>query len=293
MKHRFAVCFAFGTILALGSSPTPWAPECAVLDRIAAAGVSFSNAAAALDLLERVALGRHESVSDESAESVGARRGLLREKDFGEPYVRAHAMRKIGEVGTPAAEEFLAGLRLADVGVDPGQEVWPAAQIALRQARLARIADRQMQNDFLEGVLTEPHDATSNSKVVTWAVDELCDRGATAALSAVRKSIRHRMEDRDAESEIAFCEARIRVWYQDSDRTRSLSSVLDLNAGPQDIRLTRWAIHQLASMQSAEADRVLSRFAEDVGKLQPGSPDDLALWQCREEIRITLMGRAK
>jgi hypothetical protein len=167
--------------------------------------------------------------------------------------------------------EFLASLKQADIGTDSGQQIWPAAQIALREARLRRITDAQSRNDFLEAILTEPHDAVSNSAIGHWAVDQLCDRGALTSLSAIQKAIRNRMNGQRDEDEIAFCETRIQVIRRNPDRIKALGSVLVLDNSAGDTRLELWAILQLDAMHSPRADAELDRFASEITKVSEQS----------------------
>ena len=273
MGIRRAFLLGFGmSFLGWGTSPAPYAGQCKLLDEVQAATGSQSKVgAAALNLLERVALGQVRAISPEAQVEVGLKPVALQLKDFEEPTVRACALRKIGETGLPEAEEFLASLKQADIGTDSGQQIWPAAQVALRDARLRR-TDPQSRIGFLESVLTEPHDAVSNGAVRLWAVGELCDRGSLVSLSVIQKSIRNFWTGQRGEDEIRFCEARIHVIRRNPDRVKALGSALALDDGVDDTRLRLWAIYQLDEMHSSEADAELDRFANDISKLPKQSP---------------------
>jgi hypothetical protein len=289
MNYNLAIVIGLGFHIALGNTPAPFAANRLLLDRIVTSAKSPVQVILVLDVLERVALGHNNTISDDSSEQLGVQGRLLRQKSFGEPEVRAHALRKIGELGTLQALQFLGALRLADVQADSVRQVWPAAQIALRHAGLAQITDRQMRIDFLSNILTEPHDPISNSAVVSWAVDELCNRGALSALPEIRPSIRSRVLGEDAEEEIRFCEGRISVWYRNIDHARALGSVLNVETSAQDYRLTEWALHQLSQIRSPNAEAELRRFTKEIGQVPPASPNREILVQYKDEIETILM----
>jgi hypothetical protein len=259
-------------MLGSATTPLPYASQCELMGRLSAAAVSQTGKRAlALELLERVADGRTDQIGVESEVQVDVPMGTLRQTIFAEPTVRACALRKIGETGLPEAEEFLANLKQADIGTDSGQQIWPAAQVALRDARLRRV-DPQSRISFLESVLMEPHDAVSNSAIGLWAVQELCDRGSLVSLSGIQKSIRNFWTGQRGEDEIRFCEARIQVIRRNPDRAKALGSALALDDGVDDTRLRLWAIYQLDAMHSSEADAELGRFANDIRNLPMQSP---------------------
>jgi len=194
MNFSVALMLSFGVpMLSLATTPLPYAGQCALIDRLSTIAVSEpTKSASPLELLERVAEGRTDEIRVDSEAEVGVPPGTLQQAVFAAAAVRACALRKIGETGLPEAYEFLANLQQAVIGNDSGHQIWPAAQIALRDVHLRRILDPQSQIDFLEANLTEPHDAISGSAIEHWATDSLCDRGALISLSAIQKSIRNR-----------------------------------------------------------------------------------------------------
>jgi hypothetical protein len=261
-------------IVCYANSPLPYAGECRVLDQVFSAATARSqitSPAMALSILEEVALG-HTVTLDRVLESqITGVPGYLQNSGFKSDTVRAYAFRKIGESGLPRAVEFLANITAADIGNDSSQQIWPTVQVALRNARLENLQGSQDKIEFLKATLTEPHDAISNSSVTTWAVNQLCDRGAYSASPEIQKSIRARMERKDGEDEIRFCEARIQVVFRSPDRVKAIGSVLTADAASEDDRLIRWAIYKLSEMGSSSAKAELDRFAAEIDNLPPTS----------------------
>jgi len=193
-------------MVCLARTPLPYADYCAQLDRIGTAAQARNQAtSAAVELLKLVALGRTADITPESETQVGLTPGELKQAPFTSPRVRGCAFDKIAETGLPEALDFLAKLKQADIGPDNSQQIWPAAQIALKTALLNGIGDPLSKMVFLEGVLMEPHDRFANSAVVSWAVNQLCDSGAITAVPEIQKSIRSRVSGNRAEDQIQFC----------------------------------------------------------------------------------------
>jgi hypothetical protein len=275
-----------GSVPSLASTPPPYAGHCAILDRVAVAAGNVRTRSVAIDSLEKVALGRATSVGAESEVALGEKAGVFEDRGFGDPPARVCALRSIGTTALEEAVDFLTKLEPGDLGSDPSQTVWPAAQIALREAQLGRITDPDMKIEFLEHTISEYHDAVSNSAVILWAVNQLCDRGAQASLPVIQKSIRHMWSGQNGEDEVEFCEARVRVVTSKPDRVAALASVLSVAIGADDAnqRLLGWAVNELNSMKSSDADAQLDRFARDIERLPEGSPTKVRLSTYREEI---------
>jgi len=271
--------------LCLASSPAPFNVEQAVLDRIATTAKSQPSASRiALETLERVVEGRAESISVVAESQLGLKPGELRRVEFKDATVRAYAVRKIGESNLSDALQYLRNLRQDHLPPDESQQVWPATQIALHEALLNRVPNSQSRIEFLENALTTEHDAISNSAVATWAANELCDGGALSSLPVIQQSIRKRDPFPSGEEEMQFCEARIRVVTREPDRLKALSSVLRVDSGTQQQKLMFWAINQLASMHSNEADAELDRFADEIRRLPEGSPQKQQLFALSQSI---------
>jgi hypothetical protein len=267
------------------TSPPAFAGECAVVGQAAAvAALRTSQGRIGLEALENVAAGKAHSVSTGAEVRIGLSPGVLHGKDFLEPAVRACALRSLGEIGSPEATEFLSEFKPPPAAEDPGQLIWPAAQIALGEARLRNIGDTQSKIVFLERTLTEPHDAVSNSALTHWAVNQLCDRGALVSLSAIQQSIRNRGNGARDEAEITFCEERIRVVRRDPDPVKALRSVLKTEVNSNNLRIIEWAVAQLAKIGSPAADAELDRFASEIAKLPENSSAQLFLSRFRQEI---------
>jgi hypothetical protein len=286
MNHKAVFLLFSIPILGVAARPSPEAAYCALLDPVAdlAASQSPTNSVA-LDVLERVALGRTAEISVESEAQVGRTQKQLRDPAFSWPEVRACALRKIGETGLAEAVDFLRDLKRADVGTDITQEIWVASRVALRDALLRRIEDPQLQIEFLENTLMEPE--MSRAATGHWAVDQLCDRGSLGSLVVIQEAIRKRRNGQRDDDEIAFCEARIRVLYGKPDRVKALASVLNLDKAGENPRLTSWTIEQLALMHLREAHAELDRFANEIAKMPVASPGRERFLRFREDIRIS------
>ena len=291
MKYKsFFILTLAGPMVCQAYTPAPYAGQRALLDRIAGVAASQSQTSAvALELLEQVALGRSAKISPESEARVGVGRGELQKPEFNDPTVRACAFRKIGETGLREALDFLTGIQPADAGVDPSQQVWPAAQIALQNARLIQIADSRAKIEFLESMLTEQPD--SRGPVSHWAVNWLCDNGALPSLAVIQQSIRAGWSGQRGEDEIRFCEARLQVIARYSDRVKALGSLLTRD-NAEDERLLLWAIYQLAALRLKDADTELNRFATEIGSLPDTSAQKRRLLFFKQEIDRILRVRS-
>lgn len=294
MKYKTAFPLSLAIpVLCLATTPDPYAGYCALLERVATLAASQQTSTVALELLERVAEGRTGSIRAGSEAQVGLVPGELQQKGFDIPPLRGCALRKIGETALPEAVDFLAKLKPADFGTDTTGQLWPAAQIALQTAFLNRIADPQLKIEFLERTLTELQGQKSDGAVEGWAVDQLCDRGALGALPVIQQSIRKLLSGQSGADEIQFCEARIHVLFSEPDRSKALGSVLSVDNGAEDTRLAWWAINQLASMHSPNADAELDRFASEIGKLPEGFPKREHLSVFKQAVQDIQRARAK
>jgi hypothetical protein len=71
------------------------------------------------------------------------------------------------------------------------------------------------------------------------------------------------------------------------------SSLLSLDRGREDARLVRWAISQLTSIHSPNADAELDRFSNEIGRLPDGSLWEQRLVGFKQEIRDIRRAGAK
>jgi hypothetical protein len=282
MKYKALFLLSFGaSVLCHATTALPYAGECSVLDQIAATVVARPDTdAVALTLMEKVALGRSADITPESEVQVGVVAGQLRQKGFDSSAARMCAFHDLGRVGLPEAEEFLAKLRPADMGADATGQVWPAAQEALANARLARVTDPQLRIEFLERIVTD------RAPAAYWAVEQLCNGGDLASRAIIQESIRSRLNGQRDEDEIRFCETRMHVVSRYPDRVKALGSVLSVDNPEDEDRLVRWAIYQLAEMHSPDATAELERFAKEVGKLPNSSPQRVRWNGFKQELEI-------
>jgi hypothetical protein len=180
--------------LCLSSVLPPFNMECALLDRVSAVAASNSPAnRTALTVLQQVALkGPAGGVPGLEAE-VRGRPGEFLRPDYQHVDVRVHALRAIGRAATAEAVTFLSKLTREQLGPDSTGQLWPAAQLALREALYQRIRDPRERIEFLERTI-QPRQKVDNwgGTVVSWAVHELCDNGVVGSLPLIAEAIKKR-----------------------------------------------------------------------------------------------------
>jgi hypothetical protein len=284
MKYATALLVATLSICTATILP-PYRVQCFLVDRVAAAAKDgIPGHLAALELLERLAVGRIEGASPDLEASVGLEAGQLHKPEFKVREVRLHAIQRIGDVLLPEALTFLQKLTKDDLGPDISGSLWPAAQIALHQAQLNRLPDEPAKIRFLEDATSERGPAAS------WATNELCERGSYESVGFIRTSIRRRNPTPRGEADITYCEARMAVISRDPDQIKALGSFLSVANGGTDNDLLGWAINRLHDINSARADAEVQRYAREIDSLPEGSSlkNTLGLW--RVHIR-TLLAR--
>lgn len=293
MKLMTAILIGTGGLgLCLANSPPPFPAERAILDRIfEAARPESPTSLAALRALEAVALGRLGSADVQLEARLGLAAGRLRTSAFRSEVVREYALSRIADVDAPEALEFLQDVKKEDLEPDESSRVWPAALVALHQARLNRISGQAGRVAFLEDTVGE------RSAAVEWAVQELCNCGSDSSLPLIRQSIRRRVStSRAAEEQIGHCEARIALLSRSPDRIAALGSFLSIMEGSTDRWLIVWAVNQLYSMKSARADAELARYKAELDSVIPSTVDaekKRVFAQTRQEISELLGQRAQ
>jgi hypothetical protein len=245
--------------LSFGTKPPPYHFQKALLDRIGAEATPASpNRDIAVEILKQVALGRQPTMAPDFATTVRSTPEELRERFYLAPEVREHAFRVLGKTGLPEASEFLAGVQASDVGDDPSQSVWRAVLVASWEVKFKTITELGDKIAFLEKAL-----ADRNGGVKFWAVTELCNSGALESSAAIRRAVT-RMDRRNAEREMSFCEARMRVVRSNPDRAIALGSALSVHTADPDSRLTWWAVYELSEMGTPAAVQELARFTAEI-----------------------------
>ncbi len=270
MKYETAILATVGIPVICSAMAIIGAREHTILHRLGAAVMKPQTKAIALDLLERVALGKRDDILPEWEVQVGLPAGTLAYKAFADTSNRCYALDQIGETGAPEAVEFLAQRTREDFEPDTTGSMWPAAQVALRVARLRGIADPQAQVQFIEQALASQL-PDGRSRIALWAIDELCDRGVLTSMANIQHTLKSMWPGKHGEDELRFCETRIRVVNSNPDRVQALGSVLSTDASLADERLILWAIDQLQAMHSPKADREIKRFRTELGVLPQGS----------------------
>lgn len=260
-------------VAALGTTLSPYYQYEQILDRAVEATQSQSLRGIAMQVLRDIAEGRPDKITSDSAGRLGFRPRqfqLLGEAFAKDPGVRARGYRALGRTGLAEALEYLQALtpaKVGNLGPRESHEAWPAAQVALQEARLMTIKGPQDQVTFLEGAVVMNHDAYSTGKIQLWATEKLCDRGSIKSLPLIEKKLRG-LYSRVGDEEVSFCRERIQVVLSRPDRAKALGSVLNVGTSGANRRLTTWAITQLASMKTSQADGELDRFSAEIEAIQ-------------------------
>ena len=284
MNYKMAILVGlWGAQLSLADMLPPFAGECAVLDRVLdSARPGTPEREVALKILELVAEGRMGSADPELETKVGLTAGELHDRYFASSTVRACALHNLGRADEPEALGYLANLREEDVGHDG--RVWPAARIALHEARLRRIAQPWDRIAFLERSLSEW------DEVDHWAAEQLCNGGHYPSLPLIAEAIRRHLSQ-DAEKEIGFCEARMEILSRNPDRVVAVGSFLKADGRPITRSLTGWAINQLDAMKSPKADAELERYAKELERAKDSLPDKEEAAYTASKVRDVLARR--
>jgi hypothetical protein len=269
-----------------------------MLDKIGTMAAAEPTRSAALGVLEQIAKGDNQNIAAERGQQLGLTPADLQHPVYGSVVVRGCALRSLGRTGLPEAADFLRNFSLSDAAGDKSQTLWPAAQIAVREALLSGITDAGSRAAFLENVLKEPHDAISKGGVMLWALEELCDAGATSALPTIRQTLSDLWTGHPfAQDEAVFCEDRVQVLTRDPDRARALGSVFgsiaSLESTPEGKRIIQWASLQLIPLHSPSADAELERIAGDLAVQAKNFPKDAELAETKKFIDAILAARRK
>ena len=270
----------------MGTTTTPYYIECSLLDRVAGgAKPGLPTEPAALEILERVASGRMDNAKSDLEELVGLRPGQLRGSVFKDPMVRSHALRDIGDLELPEALEYLQNLKIEDLPPDTSQQVWQAAQIALRQGLINRIPDEPGKVRILEDAIV------SWNRAAGWAVQQLCDRGSSGSLSIIEAYYRKGYSEPRASQFYGLCKAQIEILSRNPDRVVALGSTLTLANGFGNRELIGWTINQLAQIKSPQAYAELERYMNEINALPDASPSKDRGIRYAQRIREVLAER--
>jgi hypothetical protein len=280
MKWNIVLCLSFVMGRScLATTQAPYASQCRLLDQVLSTiGSPSQTSSIALELLEQVALGRTSAISSGAEAQVGVPTGEFQKQEYNAPEVHACAFRAIGETDLQEAVNFLKNLKRADIGADTTEQIWPAVQDALANALLSQIADPRLKLEFLERTVRDREPAAH------WAREQLCNSGALSSMPVVEKSIRQSWSGQYGEDEVRFCEARMQVVSRHPDRSKALGSVLSVENFIDDDRLIRWAMYELMSLRTPNANAELKRFATEIGRLPNGSAHQQRLSGFRQEI---------
>jgi hypothetical protein len=253
--------------------PAYW-PQKLMINRIAVAAVNEGTHEAAMSVLRDIAEGRHPQRSD------GGVASLLTDDEANSPFLkelelRQYAIAKLGEIGT---EEVILYLRHFDE-VHSGtadRAIRGGAQVAFQKILLSRISDPFEQIALLESSLGDGIGSSgfSGGAVERWAMDELCNRGTIRALPNIERALRTWYGPTTGGEEFQFCEGRMQIVNSDTDQTRALESALRVSKNTKlSHRLLYWAVGRLQSLDSADSNAALNRFARRLLAVPASDPD--------------------
>jgi hypothetical protein len=243
----------------LADKPRQFFQEYRTVDRVYRAAKATANRERGLYCLERLAEGETITIDRGSAGMLGITLADLGSPALRTPVLREYAIAALGKLGGPDVVSYLSGKTKASMTKDSGENLWPAVQASLQEARLSLIKDPRAAEDFLDETLKG-----SMGAVATWAVNETCDRGLAASLPLVRESVRKRDHSSRADTTVKFCEDKVRLLSRDGDRLRALELALYPDNQESSPDLIRWVISQLAEEGSAGAQRAIDRFVASV-----------------------------
>lgn len=266
---RLLFVMVIAPALNFASSIGPYAGHRVLVDDVFACVRAPSTESTALRVLEAIALGQAAAIKPQAERDLRLPSGSLRDPGFAAAIVRERAVQRLGETGKEEALNFLKEFKIEYVGPnDPGEQIWPAVQVAIRAAQLVGMADKGEKKQFLETVVDKDDHSNTSTAVKHWAVDQLCDAGMTPSLPVAVKWFKSAYAGEDAEKEVANCEARIRIVSSNSDRAKALGSVLQTGPSASQ-RLIRWALNQLQSLDTPGAAAELKRFSDEIRALPP------------------------
>jgi hypothetical protein len=266
---RLLFVMTIAPTLNFGTSIGPYAGHRVLVDNVLACVRAPATESTALRVLEAIALGKAAAIEPQAERDLRLPSASFRDPGFASAIVRERAVQRLGETGKKEALNFLKEFKIEYVGAnDPGYQIWPAVQVAIRAAQLVGIAGKEERRQFLETVVDEDDHSDTSTAVKHWAVNQLCDAGLTTSLPVAVKWLRSAYIGEDAEKEVEDCEARIRIVSSNSDRAKALGSVLQTGPSASQ-RLIRWAMNQLESLDTPDAAAELKRFADEVGVLPP------------------------
>jgi hypothetical protein len=248
---QLSLAIVFPLAFALGTTPSPYYDYERIFDRVVDATQSVSLQPVAMQLLRDVAEGHGEMVSSDTAVRLGfsaSTAAIFRVAFAKDAGVRARAYRAIGRTGLGEALQYLQALtpaKVGDLGPRDRHEVWPAAQIALQEARMLGIKAPQEQVAFLEKAMAGNYDSYSTGKIHLWAAGKLCDMGSSVSLPLIERRLRS-LYSQVGEAESSSCLERMHVIKSHPDRAKALGSVLNIGTSGTNQRLTRWAITELS-----------------------------------------------
>jgi hypothetical protein len=200
--------------------------------------------------------------------------------------VREIAAGKLGELEAVEARDMLETLAEELTWGDRTRELKRACSLSYWQIRVAEEPNAVEQEELLMNLLWgKKHPPPHADVTARWAADELANRGVERALPEIIKSARYRNPGERAEKEIWLCKTKIDLLSASKSRLEALSKALAVDDITEDQWLTRWAVNELAKLESQESGAVLLAHAL---LLQSKYYDDEGRWKGRKADRAAL-----
>ncbi|MCW5965163.1 MAG: hypothetical protein KIT83_14090 [Bryobacterales bacterium] len=226
---------------------------------------------AALQFLASIALNKPGETT-----AMAYAKEIIRADPFDTPFYKENTVRReafyaIGRLGTPAALGFLQGITPSQFRDEDREYLWPAAQIALSDARQMQLPNLHERTRYLASLLARTGDDGTNGQVTGWATEQLCNLGALDLLPEVAAAYKRRSSAKAAEY-AEYCRERMWVVVSHPDRPTALASALTVENAANNSRLVYWAIHELKKYRQPSATARVDAYIQELIALPRSSP---------------------
>lgn len=176
--------------------------------------------------------------------------------------LRQFAAAKLGEFGVIEAEDTLKAVAENLEWADSTRYLKRAATLAYWKIKVVKEPNKEAQENLLIKLLWgKNHPPPHSSVVPSWAADELANRGVNKALPEIIKSIRYRNPTERGEEHIRLCTTKIELLSSSESRQEALTRALAMEDFTNDQLLKRWAIEELAKLNTRDSRYILIGFA--------------------------------
>jgi len=196
-------------------------------------------------------------------------------------HLRQFAVEKLGEVGATEAREHLKALAESLDWSDTTRQLKWAAFLAYWRINVADQTGEREQETVLTKALHETLQGIIATNVQVWAANELANRGAKDALPEIIKSTQFRDPTKRGEEFIQLCRTKIELLTTSPNRINALTRAIAVNDFTERQQLRRWAIDELAKLDTPDSRSVLiahaltlqNRYYDAHGKRLQPPPD--------------------